>query len=69
MDLFFEALVDVLKEFLAGAVTCIVVMLAIVLVVSSMLYSIWLFLTLFFLIVLGIAVLAKMEEIKRWRYK
>lgn len=69
MDLFFEALGYVLKEFLAGALACIVVMLAIVLVVSSMLYSVWLFSALFFLIVFGVAVSAKMEEIKRWRYK
>lgn len=67
MKVFFEALVGVLKEFLAGAVTCLVVMLVVGLLVSSLLYSAWLFLSLFFLIIFGVAVAVKMEEIKRWR--
>ena len=67
MKIFFEASVSVLKEFLAGTITCLVVMLVVGLLVSSLLYSAWLFFSLFLLITFGIAVAAKMEEIKRWR--
>lgn len=67
MKIFFEALVDVSKQFLAGALTCLVLMLVIGLLLGILMYSVWLFLTLFFLIVFGVLVAAKMEEIKRWR--
>ncbi|AMR57257.1 hypothetical protein vB_PsyM_KIL3b_0005 [Pseudomonas phage vB_PsyM_KIL3b] len=67
MKILFEASVSVLKEFLAGAITCLVVILAVGLLVSSLLYSAWLFFSLFFLIIFGVAVAVKMEEIKQWR--
>ncbi|AMR57739.1 hypothetical protein vB_PsyM_KIL4_0006 [Pseudomonas phage vB_PsyM_KIL4] len=67
MKILFEASVSVLKEFLAGVITCLVVILAVGLLVSSLLYSAWLFFSLFFLIIFGVAVAVKMEEIKQWR--
>ncbi|AMR57416.1 hypothetical protein vB_PsyM_KIL2_0005 [Pseudomonas phage vB_PsyM_KIL2] len=67
MKILFEASVSVLKEFLAGVITCLAVILAVGLLVSSLLYSAWLFFSLFFLIIFGVAVAVKMEEIKQWR--